>query len=488
MSNQVKYYKAKYIIAWDKDKHKILENGYMGVKDGKVYGFAKELPEETPYEDLGAAAIAPGFVNLHAECAEVYVVKSTVEDIINPRFYSSTLMDYPYPEFGDRAAEIQCLLSCSEFIKSGCTTNVIAGSAHSRMEAEAADKMGIRAYVTAGIRAGDAKEAINVWDSPDGHSVRYNFNEEEGFARIREAEEFVKDYEGAGGGRIRTLLGPTQTMTCTPNMFRATRELADKLGVGITVRTGEDVIEFESCMRLHGKSPVQLMADTGVLGEDVIIGHCVYTHGHPNIKFQEPDKNRRDLKLLADSKTNVAHCPSSVARIGDAFHSILRYSEAGINVGLGSDSFPPDYLQAMRLAALIGKIVEGTTYGVNAGQMFNMATINGAKALGRTDIGRLDAGANADFVVFKLNCLEMVPTRDIIKNLVYSTTRYSVERVFIGGDCLMRDGKIKDIDEEALCQEYQAIFEEAWEKMGSQMVRDKTMSEYFPMTFESYEI
>lgn len=487
MSNAVKYYKAKYIVVYDEGEHKVLENGYLGVKDGKVFDFTKKIPEGTPFEDLGAAAITPGFVNLHTECAEVYVVKSTVEDIINPRFYSSTLMDYPYPEFGERAAEIQCLLSCSEFIKSGCTTNVIAGSAHSELEAEAAIKTGIRAYVTAGIRAGDAKEAVNVWDSPDGHSVRYNFNEEEGFKRIREAEAFVDKYEGAGNGRIKTLLGPTQTMTCTPNMFRATRELADKKGVGITVRVGEDVIEFESCMRLHGKSPVQLMADTGILGEDVIVGHGVYTHGHPNIKFVEPDKERRDLALLAKTKTNVAHCPSSVARIGDAFHSIQRYTEAGINVGLGSDSFPPDYIQAMRLAALLGKIVEGTTYGVNAGQMFNLATVNGAKALGRTDIGRLEKGANADFVVFKTNTLEMVPTRDIIKNIVYSTTRYSIQKVFIGGECLMEDGKIKGIDEQALVDEYQAIFEESWKKMGKQMVREKTMSEYFPMTFKSYE-
>lgn len=486
MAEQIKFYKAKYIVVWHEGQHKILENGFLGVKDGLVESFAQKLPEDVPFEDLGAAAITPGFVNLHSHCGEVYVVKSTVEDVTNPRFYSSTLMDYPYPAFGERGAEIQCLMSSAEFLKSGCTTTVIAGSSHSRLEAEVAIRLGMRAYVTAGIRAGDPKEEVNVWDSPDGHSVRYNFDEKAGFERIREAEVFVKDYEGASNGKIHTLLGPTQTMTCTPDMFKATRKLADKLGVGITHRAGEDVIEFESCIRMYGKSPVQLMADTGCLGEDVIIGHCVYTHGHRNVLFPEPDKNRRDLKLLADSKSNVAHCPSSFARIGDTFQSIERYLSAGINVGLGTDSFPPDFLQAMRLAALLGKIVEGNTYAATAGRMFDMATIHGAKALGRNDIGRLSPGAKADFAVFKLNSLEMVPVRDIIKNLVYSTTRYSVDRVYIEGKCIVENGRIPGIDEEALAAEFQEIHENAWKSMGHTLIRDKEMNDYFPMTYPSY--
>lgn len=487
MSKQVKYFKAKYIVVWDEDQHKILKNGYLGVKDGMIDSYSQNLAEGIPYEDLGEAAITPGFINLHCHPSEVYNIKSAVEDVYNPNFYSSTMMDFAYPSFEEKAAEIQCKLSCSEILKSGCTTTLIAGSANSRLEAEVAGKMGMRAYLTAGIRAGDPKEKVNIWYSPDGHSVQYNFDEEAGFQRIKEAEQFVLDYEGSFDGRIHTLLGPTQTMTCTPDMFKATRKLADKLGVGITVHVAEDVIENEACMRTYGKSPVQLMADTGCIGEDVIMAHCVYTHGHKNVLFPEPDENRRDLKLLGDSKTNVAHCPLPFARVGETFQSISRYLKAGVNVGMGTDSFPSDFIQEMRLVALLGKVVEGNTYATTAGQVFNAATINGAKALGRKDIGRLAPGAKADFVVFKLNCLEMIPVRDIIKNIVYSTTRYSVERVYIEGNCMVKDGKIDGIDEQALCEEFQELFEAGWEKYGNTMVGDRTMQEQFPMTYSIYE-
>lgn len=486
MSNQVKYYKAKLLVVWDEGQHKILENGYLGVKDGKIESYGERVPEGAEVEDLGNAAITPGFVNMHFHPSEVLNIKSAVEDIINPYFYSSTMMDLAYPDMGDEVAALECKLALAESLKSGCTTNVIAGSANSRIEAEVAGEMGIRAYLTAGIRAGDPKEKVNIWNTPDGHSVTFNFNEEEGFKRIKEAEEFVNDYEGSFGGKIHTLLGPTQTMTCTPAMLRATRDLADKKGVGITVHVGEDIIEFEACIREHGKSPVQLMADTGLVGPDVIIAHCVYTHGHKHVLFPEPDEARRDLKLLGDSKTNVAHCPLPFARVGEILQSIYKYQQAGINLGIGTDSFPCDLIQEMRLAALLGKIAEENTYATRAGDIFNMATINGAKALGRDDIGKLAVGAKADFTVFNLGTLEMLPVRDLIKNIVYSTTRHSVDRVYIEGECMVKDGKVVGMDEQAMIDEFQEKFEEGWKKVGEEVVIDKKMPDQFPMTFPKY--
>lgn len=488
MSEKTKYYKARYLVVWDEGQHKILEDGYLGVKDGLVDYYGKALPDGAEFEDLGASVITPGFINMHCHPSEVYNIKSAVEDVINPHFYSSTLMDFGYPDLGEKAAEIECKLSLAEILKSGCTTTTIMGSANSRLEAEVAGNMGLRAYLTAGIRAGDPKEQVNIWDSPDGHSVVFNFDEEQGFQRIREAEQFVKDYEGSFEGRIRTLLGPTQTMTCTPAMLRATRDLADKLGVGITVHVGEDIIEFEACQRQYGKSPVQMMADTGLIGEDVIIAHCVYIYGHKNIIFPEPDKNRRDLKLLGDSKTNVAHCPLPFARVGETFQSISKYLDAGINVGIGTDSFPSDFIQEMRLVALLGKIVEGNTYATDAAQVFNAATINGAKAYNRTDIGRLAVGAKADFVVFNMNSLEMIPTRDVIKNIVYSCTRHGVDRVYIEGKCMVKDGEIPGLNEKELCAEFQEFFDWGWKKFGdTATVRNRTLNQQFPMTFPFYE-
>ncbi|WP_130863617.1 amidohydrolase family protein [Bacilliculturomica massiliensis] len=459
MAEQIKYYKAKQIVVWDKGEHRILENGYLGVKGTQIEGFHRSIPEGAPCEDLGNAAITPGFINLHSHPSEVYTIKSYLEDTGNVCFYESGLYDtLGAVGLGENAPYLQTKINLAEMLKSGCTTITIFGGPYSRLEAQTAGDMGIRAYVGAGIRAGDAMEEKNIWYSPDGHSLVYDLDEKEGMERIREAEDFVRDFEGSYEGRIRTLLGPTQSMTCTPAMLTRTRETADRLGVGVSIHIAEAAMEFESCMRMYGKTPVQMVADTGLLGEDVIIAHCVYVTGHSKINMHGDG----DLKILGGKKVTVAHSPTPFIRKGEVFESFEKYGNYGVNVGIGTDAFPSDIIQEMRLAAIVGKTAEQTTFTATAKDMFNAVTVNGAKAFGRTDIGRLAPGAKADFVVFDLENIEMTPIRDLIKNIVYSSTRHSVDRVYVDGRCLVKGGQVEGFDEKALCRELQESAERAW--------------------------
>ncbi|MGF6375758.1 5-methylthioadenosine/S-adenosylhomocysteine deaminase [Clostridiales Family XIII bacterium PM5-7] len=477
MSKNTKFLKAKYIVVWKDGSHHILENGYLAVEGKRIAGYMANLPENAQYEDLGNAAILPGFVNLHAHPSEVFSIKSYIEDCGNPNFFESTLMDYPFPSLGKRGAEIQTTLNLIELIKSGCTTSLIYGGPYSRLEADTAGEMGLRAYVGAGIRAGDRMEADSVWHSPDGHSVTYDFNEASGFERIREAEALVKDYDGTYDGRIRIMMGPTQSMTCTPAMLKETRKIADKLGVGITVHVAEDLAEVEGCIRLYGKTPVELLSDTGLLGEDVVLAHCVFISGHSQVFI----RNNRDLKLLGTTKSNIAHSPTPFIRVGTNLESFAKYTDAGVNVGMGTDTFPSDMIQEMRLAAFMAKSQERTTYRTRGKDIFNAATVNGAKALGRDDLGKLCEGAMADFSIVDLGTIEMTPSRDIIKSIIYSGTRHSISQVYVEGKCVVRDGKVCGIDERSLCEELQAIGEEAWKTLRTQDGR--LMDEFYPMSF-----
>lgn len=477
MSNKTKFYKARYLVVWKDGSHHILENGYLAVEDKRIAGYMTSLPEGAPCEDLGNAAIIPGFVNLHTHPSEVFSIKSYIEDCGNPNFFESTLMDYPFPALGKRGAELQTTLNLIELVKSGCTTSLIYGGPYSRLEAETAGKMGLRAYVGAGIRAGDPMEADSIWHSPDGHSVTFDFDEKSGFDRIREAEELVRDYDGTFDGRIHIMMGPTQSMTCTPAMLKETRKTADRLGVGITIHVAEDLAEFEGCARLYGKTPVELLSDTGLLGEDVVLAHCVFVSGHSQVFI----RGNNDLKLLGMTKSNVAHSPTPFIRLGTHLESFGKYADAGVNVGMGTDTFPSDMVQEMRLAAFMAKSQERTTYRTRACDIFNAATINGAKALGRIDIGRLCEGAMADFSVVDLSTIEMTPSRDVVKSIVYSGTRHSISQVYVEGRCIVKDGKACGIDEKSLCEELQNIGEEAWAKLKT---RDgKTMDAFYPMSF-----
>lgn len=482
MNAKVKFYKAKFILVWADGEHKVLKNGFIGVNNGKIESFGKQLPDGAGYEDLGTAAVVPGFIDLHCHPSEVFSIKSYTEDLGNPLFYGSTLVDLPFPVLGKRGAELQAKLNLAEILKSGATTALIFGGPYSRLEADTAGQMGMRAYVGAGIRAGDRMEAENIWDSPDGYSIKYNFNEEEGFKRIAECEELVKDYHGSYGGRVQIMLGPTQTMTCTPDMLKATRRLADKLGVRITIHGAEDLIEFEQCVRIFGRSPVQYMADNGMVGEDVVIAHCVYVQGHSKVFIPGKD----DLKLLSDTKTSVAHSPVPFARIGHALESFSKYRDSGVNVGIGTDTFPSDIIQEMRLAVFMGKMQDGHTFFTRAKDIFDAATVNGAKALGRDDLGRLAVGAQADFVVFNLDTIEMVPSRDIVKNIIFSATRNSVRDVYVNGECVVKDGKVPGIDEKELCAELQEVCENAWKGISEKDLKGRTMDELYPQTYSVF--
>ncbi len=483
MQQDTMFFKAKYIIVWDEGEHKTLENGYLAVAGDKIAGFFAELPEGAICEDLGDAAITPGFINLHTHPSEVYSLKSYREDIGNRNFYEGTLYDYALVmSFGARGAYLQAKQNMAEMLKSGCTTVLVYGGGYSRMEADLAGEMGLRAYVGGAIRAGDPREEKSIWNSPDGHSLVYDFDENSGMKRLEEAVEFVKEYKDAYHGRVNGILAPTQTMTCTPEMLRKTRQWADKLGSGITIHGAESPIEFESCIRSFGKTPVELMADTGMLGEDVIVAHCLYISGHSAVNMAGDG----DLRLLGGTKTTIAHCPWAVARGANTLQSFSRYEKAGVNMGIGTDTFPSDFIQEMRYAVSLGKIADRSTFAMTGRQVFNAATLNGAKAFGRNDIGKLEAGAKADFVVFKLNSIEMSPIRDVVKNIVFCATRHSVTRVYVDGQCLLKDGAIKGYDEEAVAEELQEIAEESWKNTGKYDRLKRNVDELSPLSCPRY--
>ena len=480
MSRETVFYRAKYIVVWDEGTHKILHEGCIGVRGDEVEGIYRTLPEGAYCEDMGESVIIPGFVNLHTHPSELFSIKSFVEDVGNPFFYESSLIDQPIPYMGLRGAELQTVINLAELLKSGVTTVLIFGGPNSCLEADTAGKMGIRAYVGAGIRAGDRMEEKWIWNSLDGHNIKYEFDEYAGTERLKEAEAFFKEYDDTYDGRIRVIMGPTQTMTCTPWMLEETRKLADRLGCGVTIHACEDMTEYESAIRIRGKTPIKLIADSGILGEDCILAHCVYINGHSRAWMSNDD----DLQLIAKSKSTVAHSPTPFARVGERLESYTKYKNAGINLGFGTDTFPSDFLQEMRLAAFMGKMTEHTSFALNAADIFNTATIGGAKAFGRKDLGRLQKGAKADFVIIGLDNIEMTPARDVIKTLVYTATRHSVSDVYIAGEKIVDKGRIKGFDEEEVCAELRQIAHEAYLAVNDS--RGRSMDEIYKMTFPDY--
>lgn len=171
------------------------------------------------------------------------------------------------------------------------------------------------------------------------------------------------------------------------------------------------------------------------------------------------------MQLLGEAGATVAHCPMVLAREGDTLETFERYVKSGVNMGIGTDTFPSDFIQEMRMAAVMGKMTGHSTFAVSAKDVFYAATVNGAYALGRDDLGKIAPGCKADFSVIRLDNIEMVPVRDVVKNLIYSATRHSIDRVYIDGTCIVKGGKVKGVDEEDLAGQLQELAEAGWRKV-----------------------
>jgi cytosine/adenosine deaminase-related metal-dependent hydrolase len=213
--------------------------------------------------------------------------------------------------------------------------------------------------------------------------------------------------------------------------------------VGIEIHAGQNLLEFHEILRRHGQTPIEYLSDAGLLGPHTIVGHCIINSEHSLAGLP----GGRDLEILTASRTSVAHCPLVFARRGNALESFHRFRAAGINVGLGTDTCPRDLISEMRWASLLCKVVEHDFLVATAADVFSAATLGGAAALGRDDLGRLAPHAKADIALVDMRKIRIGPYRDPIKALVQCGTSDDVRTVIVDGHTVVEDGHVRGVDE-----------------------------------------
>ena len=199
--------------------------------------------------------------------------------------------------------------------------------------------------------------------------------------------------------------------------------------------------------QLRGASPLGWLQQLGLLNPRSLLPHGIYTQGDD------------DLQRLVDGGASLVHCPVVFARDGEALNSFGRYRAKGINFALGTDTWPADLLDNMRQGLNIARLMEGGNSLTSTLDLYNAATLGGAKALGRNDIGRLAPGAKADITVFSLRGLHLGPLFDPLKNLVLAGRGDDCIASYIDGRCVMQDGQVQGVDYPALQRQAQRQFE-----------------------------
>jgi cytosine/adenosine deaminase-related metal-dependent hydrolase len=240
-----------------------------------------------------------------------------------------------------------------------------------------------------------------------------------------------------------------------------------------------NLIEFQRMLREHGKTSLQLLSEIGFLKEDVILGHCVFHAKHSWVHYPYVD----DLRLLADSGASIAHAPYKYAKMGIMLESLARYRERGINVALGTDTFPQDLIAEMRLAGLMCRFADGSFRVGEAHDVFDAVTLGGAKALGRDDLGRLAPGARADIVLVDLRGVHFGAVRDPIKSLVEYGSGSDIDTVIVDGRTLISGRQALALDEPALMRKVQESGERAWAGVGEWRWNHASVDEISPMSY-----
>jgi cytosine/adenosine deaminase-related metal-dependent hydrolase len=451
---------AGYVIAYDGRGHRLLRDGAVMVEGNRIVsvGPRPAAPAGADVEIVEArdAILTPGLISTHAHIGGSPLDRSFIEDRGNPQFFYSGLFELlpvrgsAQDEDGTRA----CVdFSMAELLRGGVTTVMEIGGASEYVATRAAD-YGLRVYVGLAFRSGR-------WLTRDGRRVEWEWDEEQGRRGLAQAIEVHKKYDGAHGDLVRCFFSPAQVDTCTPELLQASKRAADERQRPWQLHTSQSVVEFNEMLGRHGKTPVAWLRDLGVLGPSAILGHAIVIGGSSWTNYPSGD-----VAIMADAGCSVAHAVWVFARRGVVMESFASYRRAGVNMSLGTDTNPQSVIEAMRWAAVVSKIVERNTEATTAAHVFDAATLGGARALGRDDLGRIAPGAKADLVLWKAASWGMTPLRDPVKNIVYNATAEDVDRVWVDGRLVVDGGRVRAADERAIFAALQAGGERMWPRMA----------------------
>jgi len=379
--------------------------------------------------------LMPGLVNVHSHPTSEPANKGLLEELGSPGLGQSSLYEFmPIFRIAAEAATAATQVAVAELLRSGVTTLCDLSGARDGWADDLA-ATGIRAVLCPMFRAAG-------WRTADGHSVQYQWDEASGEKGLRAAVEAIDRAAQHPSGRVSGILGPAQVDTCSEGLLRESLAEARRRAVPIQVHAAQSLVEFGEITRRHGKTPIEWLDSIGVLGPDTVIGHGIFLNDHPWVTWPHAD----DFRLLAASGAQVAHCPTVFARRGIALNTLGRYMDAGITCGMGTDTFPHNMIDEMRMACYAGRVIAGNFKSVSTAHAFTAATVGGAAILRRPDLGRLEAGCRADFSIVDLTHPYMQPVRDPLRSLVYSAGERPIRDVYVDGIRVVADGQVLTVD------------------------------------------
>ncbi|MGI9549161.1 MAG: amidohydrolase family protein [Bdellovibrionales bacterium] len=409
------YKEGKFIVETEK---------VVGVKEGRIDyigPFSQDLKAQKIIK-LERHLLSPGLVNTHTHLpmslfrglADDLPLKSWLEDYIFP--LEANVVDQNFISVGTR-------LSAIELIKSG-VTSFFDMYFYNEVMAQALDEAGLRAFVGVGV------------PSVEKDSMEWK----------KKTKDLKQKYEGHS--RINIAIAPHAPYTLTSKCLKEIGDFSKKESLPLTIHVSESEWEQQEIQKKYGRTPVQYLHDLNVTGEQALFVHCVYV-------------NEEDLKIMSKTGTSFSYNPESNMKLSNGIAPVGEALKQGVVVGLGTDGSASNNNLNLFQEMDTGIKLQSLKYkdqSLDAQQMFQMATLGGAKALGlEKDIGTIEEGKRADLIAIELEHAHLYPPHNLVSHLVYSAQGSEVSFVMCEGRILMENHQLQTLNAGGIYEEASLI-------------------------------
>lgn len=429
---------TEWLIAWDQSAaaHCYLRDADIAFSGDKIVHVGQGYggPADRIIDGRGVM-VMPGLVDIHSHPSVEPSWRGIREEHGVPEMYMTGLYERSVAYGKDEESERACTeVAYCELLLSGVTSISDLSQAYSGW-IDIVARSGLRAFLAPFY-------ASARWTIRGTHLLDYIWDDKAGERAFAAALSLIDGLAAHPCGRLSGVVYPGQIDACTESLLRDSAAAARERRLPLTTHCAQSVPEFQEMVRRHGVTPIQWANDIGFLGESTTLGHAIFIDEHSWLHWW----SRRDLHILVETGTSVAHCPSPFARYGQTLESFGRYRRAGVNLGLGTDVSPHNLIEEMRLAAILARVTDGDIMTVQSSDLLHAATVGGAKAMLRDDIGRLAPGMKADIVLIDLSNPYMRPTRDPLRSLLYTAADRAVRDVFVDGNRVVEAGRVLTLD------------------------------------------
>jgi len=411
------------------DEQDAVVRGDLLISDGRITSLGETGQTADVVIDAVGCAVIPGFVQSHIHLCQT-LFRGAADDLLLLDWLKKRV--WPMEAAHTPASlKASARLGVAELIKGGTTCALTMETVNHTEEV-------FKVVQDSGFRATVGKCMMDK-----GDEVPRALHEDTE-ASIKESLALLETWHGKAEGRIRYCFAPRFALSCTRELLARVAQLAREREVLVHTHASENKNECALVESETGLRNVAYLDSIGLSGRHVVLAHCVHL-------------DAAEVETLANTGTNVAHCPSSNLKLGSGIAEIARMLDRGVSVSLGADGAACnnrlDMFTEMRSMALLQKALHGPDV-ISAKQALRIATIGGAIALGlEKQIGTLETGKQADVAVVNLRPLHSSPYLDPVSALVYSAQTSDVQSVVIDGQVVLKDRELLTMDETAVIED-----------------------------------